>query len=64
MFHRVSDASKVALATLVDRITRQGFELLDVQWVTPHLRQFGAIAVPRREYLARLARALARDCAF
>jgi leucyl/phenylalanyl-tRNA--protein transferase len=64
MFHRVTDASKVALAVLVDRIARHGFELLDVQWVTPHLKQFGAVAVPRREYLARLARALARECEF
>lgn len=64
MFHRVTDASKVALAVLVNRITRHGFELLDVQWVTPHLKQFGAVAVPRREYLARLARALARECEF
>jgi leucyl/phenylalanyl-tRNA--protein transferase len=60
----VTDASKVALAVLVNRITRHGFELLDVQWVTPHLKQFGAVAVPRREYLARLARALARECEF
>ena len=58
MFHRVTDASKVALATLVDRITRQGFELLDVQWVTPHLEQFGAIEIPRAEYLRRLQAAL------
>ena len=64
MFHRVTDASKVALAMLVDRLTRHGFELLDVQWVTPHLEQFGAIAVPRREYLARLTRALGKDCEF
>jgi len=64
MFHRVTDASKVALAMLVDRMTRHGFELLDVQWVTPHLAQFGAVAVPRRAYLARLARALARECEF
>ena len=64
MFHRVTDASKVALAALVDRMTRRGFELLDVQWVTPHLAQFGAVAIPRREYLSRLARALARECEF
>jgi leucyl/phenylalanyl-tRNA---protein transferase len=64
MFHRVTDASKVALAALVDRITRRGFLLLDVQWVTPHLAQFGAVAIPRRDYLSRLARALARDCEF
>lgn len=64
MFHRVADASKVALAMLVDRMRRQGFELLDVQWVTPHLAQFGAVAVSRRAYLVSLARALARQCDF
>jgi len=64
MFHRVTDASKVALAMLVDRMRRQGFELLDVQWVTPHLAQFGAVAVSRRTYLASLASALARQCDF
>ncbi len=47
MFHRETDASKVALAALVDRLTRRGFLLLDIQWVTPHLEQFGAIEVPR-----------------
>jgi leucyl/phenylalanyl-tRNA--protein transferase len=60
MFHRVTDASKVALAALVARLVRSGFLLLDVQWVTPHLEQFGAVAVPRREYLRLLKRALAR----
>ena len=64
MFHRERDASKVALAALVDRLQRRGFALLDTQWVTPHLQQFGAIEIPRREYLARLKRALAKDCAF
>jgi leucyl/phenylalanyl-tRNA---protein transferase len=64
MFHRVTDASKVALALLVDRLTRHSFQLLDVQWLTPHLERFGAIAIPRREYLTRLARALKRDCEF
>ena len=64
MFHRVTDASKVALVALVDRLRRQGFSLLDVQWVTPHLAQFGAIEVPRRRYLDMLTRALLRDCSF
>jgi leucyl/phenylalanyl-tRNA---protein transferase len=64
MFHRVTDASKVALVTLIDRLRRRGFELLDVQWVTPHLEQFGAVAIPRRQYLARLRRAIARSCRF
>jgi leucyl/phenylalanyl-tRNA--protein transferase len=64
MFHRVTDASKVALVALVDRLARRGFELLDTQWVTPHLRQFGATEIPRAEYLRRLKRALGRECAF
>jgi leucyl/phenylalanyl-tRNA--protein transferase len=62
MFHRVTDASKVALAALVDRLTARGFSLLDIQWVTPHLQQFGAIEIAREEYLRRLGRALAEDC--
>jgi leucyl/phenylalanyl-tRNA--protein transferase len=59
MFHHERDASKVALAALVDRLRRRGFRLLDVQWVTGHLEQFGAIEVPRAEYLERLRAALA-----
>jgi len=58
MFHHVTDASKVALAALVDRLRRRGFRLLDVQWVTPHLSSLGAVAIPATEYQARLARAL------
>lgn len=64
MFHRVADASKVALVSLADRLVRRGFRLLDTQWVTPHLEQFGAIEIPRREYLRRLKQALAMDCTF
>jgi leucyl/phenylalanyl-tRNA--protein transferase len=58
MFHRVTDASKVALVALVDRLARGGCALLDIQWVTPHLEQFGATEIPRKEYLAALRRAL------
>lgn len=64
MFHRVTDASKAALAALVDRLQRRGFLLLDIQWVTPHLQQFGAVEIPRGRYLRQLKTALARDCAF
>ena len=64
MFHRQTDASKVALVALVDRLVRRGFRLLDIQWTTPHLEQFGAIEIPQDEYLARLAQALARPCRF
>lgn len=60
MFHRVTDASKVAVVALVDRMRARGFTLLDVQWVTEHLRQFGAIEIPRRQYLRRLDDALKR----
>lgn len=57
MFHRVTDASKIALCALVDRLRAGKFLLLDTQWLTPHLRQFGGIEVPRKKYLHMLARA-------
>jgi leucyl/phenylalanyl-tRNA---protein transferase len=60
MFSRVTDASKVALAHLVARLRRDGFALLDVQFVTPHLRRFGAVEIPRAQYRRRLAAALRR----
>ncbi len=58
MFHRETDASKIALVALVERLNTRGFELLDTQWSTAHLEQFGAVEIPRREYLRRLDRAL------
>lgn len=58
MFHRVTDASKVALVALVARLRERGFILLDTQWTTEHLEQFGAIDIPREEYLRRLTAAL------
>ena len=58
MFSRVPDASKVALVHLVARLRRGGFVLLDTQFVTPHLRQFGAVEIPRSRYRVRLAAAL------
>lgn len=64
MFHRVRDASKVALSCLVARLRARGYRLLDVQWVTPHLAQFGAVEIPRARYLALLAASLRRDCTF
>jgi leucyl/phenylalanyl-tRNA--protein transferase len=64
MFHRETDASKVALVALVDRLRRRGYVLLDTQWTTPHLEQFGTIEIPRSEYLARLDDALEKSCAF
>ena len=62
MFHRETDASKVALVALVDRLRRAGFTLLDTQWVTPHLRQFGATEISRADYLRQLKAALKRPC--
>ncbi|MBA2353732.1 MAG: leucyl/phenylalanyl-tRNA--protein transferase, partial [Acidobacteria bacterium] len=64
MFHTVSDASKVALVALVERLRARGFVLLDTQWVTPHLTQFGGIEIPRAEYFDRLAAALTLTCRF
>jgi leucyl/phenylalanyl-tRNA---protein transferase len=64
MFHLETDASKVALDVLVTRLQARGFSLLDIQWVTPHLAQFGAVAIPRQEYLKRLARAVGQRVTF
>jgi leucyl/phenylalanyl-tRNA--protein transferase len=64
MFHRVSDASKAALAALVDRLRARGYALLDTQWVTGHLAQFGATEIPRRRYLKLLDEALKVDTSF
>ena len=60
MFHRVRDASKVALVALVRRLRAGGFVLLDTQFLTPHLARFGAFEIRRRAYEAALADALAR----
>ena len=64
MFHLKRDASKIALVHLVGRLQDRGFELLDTQATTQHLRRFGAIDLPAEEYLARLQRALTRECNF
>lgn len=64
MFHRVTDASKVALHALVSRLQERRFSLLDIQWVTPHLASFGAIEIPRHEYLRRLAASLRVETQF
>jgi leucyl/phenylalanyl-tRNA--protein transferase len=64
MFHHVTDASKVALVALVERLQARGFTLLDTQWTTEHLEQFGAIEIPRRRYLELLADAIRRDVSF
>jgi len=58
MFSRKTDASKIALVALVEELTARGFVLLDTQWITPHLKQFGAEEIPREEYHRRLNDAL------
>ena len=64
MFRRVSDASKVALWALVEHLRDRRFRLLDIQWLTPFLASCGAVEVPRDQYLAALAEALASDARF
>jgi len=61
MFHRATDASKVALVHLVARLKAGGFRLLDTQFITDHLKTFGAYEVPRRTYHKLLAEALAGE---
>lgn len=64
MFMRRSDASKVALVHLVERLRERQFQLLDIQFRTEHTTRLGAIAIPRREYLARLRQALSVPTSF
>jgi leucyl/phenylalanyl-tRNA--protein transferase len=61
MFHRTRDASKVALVHLVARLIAGGFVLLDTQYVTEHLRSFGAVEIPRRRYTSLLEKAVTGD---
>jgi len=58
MFSRAPEASKVALVHLVARLKVSGYQLLDTQFVTDHLARFGAVEIPRHDYMRRLARAL------
>jgi leucyl/phenylalanyl-tRNA---protein transferase len=60
MFHRATDASKVALLALVERVRSGGGVLFDVQWTTPHLASLGVVDVSRADYTRRLAAAVAR----
>jgi leucyl/phenylalanyl-tRNA--protein transferase len=60
MFHRATDASKVALLALVERLRDGGAALFDVQWCTSHLASLGVVEMSRREYCRRLRDALAR----
>lgn len=59
MFSRKTDASKIALVALVDMLRAKGVKILDTQWMTTHLRQFGGYELARKQYLLELGRALA-----
>jgi leucyl/phenylalanyl-tRNA--protein transferase len=63
-FHRATDMSKVALWALVERLRERGFELLEVQYLTGHLAQFGVVEVSHREYMGWLGRALRGEARF
>ena len=64
MFHTVTDASKVGLVYLVERLRERGFQILDTQWTTPHLTQFGTFTVSREAYLKKLRKVVAMPCRF
>jgi leucyl/phenylalanyl-tRNA--protein transferase len=64
MFHRATNASKVALCHLVERLRERGFVLFDIQMITPATRQLGAMEISRAEYLTRLKRAVQLDGVF
>ncbi len=64
MFSKRTDASKVALAVLMQRLREQNFSLLDAQYMTPHLQSLGAIEISREEYLKHLSSALKSKCTF
>jgi len=64
MFHRARDASKIALVHLIARLKAGGYRLLDTQFVTDHLKTFGAVEVPKRRYHRLLDEALAGEADF
>ncbi len=64
MFSLARDASKVALVALVQRLNERGYALLDTQYTTPHLTQFGVTEISRERYLEKLQRAVALTCSF
>lgn len=64
MFHRATNASKMALVHLVERLRAGGYMLLDTQFVTPHLASFGGIEIPREDYELRLAEAIQHEADF
>jgi leucyl/phenylalanyl-tRNA---protein transferase len=64
MFSHARDGSKIALAALIEHLRARGFVLFDIQMTTPHTESLGARAMPRREYLNRLATAVTTRCSF
>jgi leucyl/phenylalanyl-tRNA---protein transferase len=64
MFHRVTNASKVAVFHLVEHLRRRGFVLFDIQMLTPATQQLGGVTIRREEYLKRLAVAVGKECSF
>lgn len=64
MFSRATDASKVALVSLVARLRERRFLLLDTQWTTPHLKTLGAEEIPKKDYMELLGRALNAETRF
>ena len=64
MFHLKTDASKIALIFLVERLKKRGYALLDTQYPTAHLSTFGALTISKNDYLRRLQSALEHDCSF
>lgn len=64
MFSRKKDASKVALVALVEHLNKRQFMLLDTQWTTPHLRQFGAVDIPKADYIKKLNKAIKLEISF
>jgi leucyl/phenylalanyl-tRNA--protein transferase len=64
MFHRVSNASKVALYHLVEHLRGSDFALFDIQMLTPITSQLGGVTIPREEYLQRLGKAVRKRCSF
>lgn len=64
MFSRATDASKVCLAALVERLQTRGYLLHDTQFITPHLERLGVTLIPREEYLRRLEHAVTVTCQF
>ena len=64
MFSRKTDASKVALVALVEHLNKRKFMLLDTQWTTPHLRKFGAVDIPKADYIKKLNKAIKLEISF